>query len=816
MNMHDVVNFVQLIPQEIAGLTQRDWALIVISVIATILLSFILKKTMILIISLSYKYGITTLYNLIFPTPFVDRSLLLTELDVSIEYRKHDLYKKYSENPPIFDLVATCNTRYVVNQYTEETRKLYKKASKKTLNNEIFFLPSVIGFNFTMASAFIEHVPDTSYGTKQGATAKDIITNILNPCIQSAEPTIVSVFGRIGCGKSTLIETILVEYQKDNAERSNQNQYFPIVVDVRDKFKTVFESILKDAGLNQDHIDMVLECTLVESIKNICDSNFDRKYREQYRHANKLHELIHILMNDLSCTPIIVLDELDSIYSMFCKATFCLLNDVPMYEYREKYKSILRYFYTLPTDEIARGRLNNCVFIIVSRTSSERFYQEICSDRGNLTNNGMFSDVRHTIHIESFDNKYINDVIKRRLEIKKNHIVKKQRDIPDSREIIATLAAVISSIEDKPFHYEKNILISIHGLRHIMLLLGKAEMIDRQCLLLVKYIAYPSLLKTFQYLDGRPDFYSTREGVSNIFLVNTNYALDTASLKDKDYRDSVLSEHLYTYSLKYLVIGYIVACHSETNYIYLEDIYAIFTDSDCDNSQAYEYELLRLAIFHATEVEHGRLIKLAFDNKASKFYLRPSRRAYGMFDEDMFWQFGYLMVIVEDKWIELPTSIAQLFTLNKNYRTENSIRNTFDFFTNLHELNTHEQLDFLKSKAEQVLAFCYCMQVAFKFERKRYRNCFLYFESSSCTDNAMLDIVAKTHDVEVSIFEFTEKFVGSEGGIKIKSHINSIKGKLKRKVYIEMYLFYIKYHSVLSFVRIKEKMNYHCKNRRRL
>lgn len=318
--------------------------------------------------------------------------------------------------------------------------------------------------------------------------------------------------------------------------------------------------------------------------------------------------------NYLQFNPVIIIDELDYVYYDFCKYTFSDSEGVNTKEYRDKYKTIVDYFVSFADNHVVQGIYNNSVFIISLRTSTYLLFKELWSQANNLSGNDESGFINHGIKINEHNDETAKDIIRKRLEYKRRHIESYRDRIEHSDSLIKNINDSLVALNSDNDLFNENLAISVHGMRHIMMLLKNAERLDETGLLLKNYICKPGLLKTYQYLDATPSYSSTREAVPNMFLVNKDY-VSTKANEDPDYshlKDTcLLNDHLYIISLKYILFGYIIERYNNNMSTYLSDVIEKFSVLNASEVCKFEKGAVLLVLLHSTEVSHGRLVKLA-------------------------------------------------------------------------------------------------------------------------------------------------------------------------------------------------------------
>ena len=304
--------------------------------------------------------------------------------------------------------------------------------------------------------------------------------------------SIINIIGKIGCGKSTLVGAIISELQIRNIKANDAIQFFPIIINARKEFQETIDNILGTDNFNEGEIHKKLSIKLLELTKEFIINKLDPKYTQDIKNSTEVADVIDDLIKK-HFHPIFFIDELDTIYSLFCKYTFCELNNKNIHEYEMKYRAIIKYFVDYQTDTIGRGTFTNSVFFIISRISSDRLFCEILRRSSNLSSRRVYGAIRHSIELDDYCSEMVSQVFIKRTTLKKNHVKDNYRNIENSADIVEVLNTVCNKLQEG-INYDENLKISIHGLRHLMILLGKAEIMDPSCKLLSSFILNPETL----------------------------------------------------------------------------------------------------------------------------------------------------------------------------------------------------------------------------------------------------------------------------------------------------------------------------------
>lgn len=758
-----------------------------------------LVATLIIVLLIIFNKKIIKFYKFVFNkyikiSEFTPRNTCLKRPSHSYSSESLKINIPVDEYPSSFGLITPPEDIYLESRFIKS--RLKNTTEKKKKNSKLYFNDYLCDFSYTMFSPYLSE-DRTEVGHQHGIKASKIVDELLIPALSDASPQIINIIGKIGCGKSTLVGAIISELQIRNIKANDAIQFFPIIINARKEFQETIDNILGTDNFNEGEIHKKLSIKLLELTKEFIINKLDPKYTQDIKNSTEVADVIDDLIKK-HFHPIFFIDELDTIYSLFCKYTFCELNNKNIHEYEMKYRAIIKYFVDYQTDTIGRGTFTNSVFFIISRISSDRLFCEILRRSSNLSSRRVYGAIRHSIELDDYRSEMVSQVFIKRTTLKKNHVKDNYRNIENSADIVEVLNTVCNKLQEG-INYDENLKISIHGLRHLMILLGKAEIMDPSCKLLSSFILNPGLLKTFQYLDGDPEYSLMREGVSNIFLVNRDYITSNAEIEEGNNKSkNILDDHLYNFSLKYLLFSYII--HKDkpgsSDKVYLNDVLNKFGASK-EFPLRYEKSIIKLVLFHSTEVQHGRLMKLAWDGDKADFFIKPSARARAMIDDDLFWEFGYLMVISEDKWLEFPPSLSNIFNISHEWQL------SYHFFINFHNLSLNEKIKFIKYKIKIVLSLCSIIKISFKYERGRYKSIFDYYEREISTAEIDLDIEKKILSVKNSIMKFSTKYIGKNGLEAIQNEIDKFNCLLLEK---EMKDFYKKYHGDNVIQKLESKM----------
>lgn len=607
--------------------------------------------------------------------------------------------------------------------------------------------------------------------------ASDIVDKLIKPLTFKGEPATVLVKGQIGCGKSTLLSAAMYSMWAED-DHTAKVVNLPIKIDLRETLKNLVDPGLQDDFPNDENFCDNIEKFLCQRIGS-CLHKIGIKVRDQNPNFNDILDEC----NRRNVNPIIILDELDTIYYSFCLARADpSRNEITHHKMFLRYSSLVSYFLGLSKNKI-RNLTNSPIVIIAARTSTVKLIEEVCGQHQNLGNTFSCPYPRNEIFITAPRDQRAREII----ESWVRYYLNSTRGGKEEQIMLRNnFSEILDQLTTLPVpDLSKNLLLSVHGLRHIMKVLGKALIIDGSGRLLRSYICNPDLLRIYQYLDGCEYYSQTTEGVSNIFLVNDEFKSQNEKVNEYIPR-SLYRGHLHTYWLKYFLLRYICYRQREAGpgELLMSNVLETFCISGAkdENPKQFEREVVFLAILHATEVTHGRLLKLGTNSSGPSTKIIASKRAALFDSDDLYWEFQYLFVCTEDDWLRFPKGVAEYFAVSEPWQR------SYNFVTSFHSLSNDDKLRFIKYKAKTVLAFIVLLEIALRRETRRYSK---VFERLSDIDKDHFQTVGyvkrRREQVLRSIFEFVRTYVGAEYVDEItkytKNYLASSEyGGLRRKI----------------------------------
>lgn len=664
-----------------------------------------------------------------------------------------------------------------------------------------FFSKALCDFTFTVNSNVFSDNNERGEKHYTNASVKAIVDDYIFKLLNNTDPQTVVIDGKIGCGKSTLLAALMREMQ---GRSITSIKYLPIKIDLREDFENILSGIIGGNYKNEsDFIDSINEHLLACLSKKIKIGGVKLKGSE-----GSISALLTACYRQ-TFSPIIMIDELDTIYYDFCCASLDPYSGIVQSDLNNRYLSIMTNFLQLAETECISGPLSfNTLIFISARTSTLKLLEDMKDTL--LSPHKKTPIVNHRVTLQPADNHKINTIILRRLEFSKG--LAEKTDISSNATYIANMERTIQALHKNEIDYSKNLKISVHGIRHLMKILSLIDEHDPNGELIAFLLLNPDLLRIYQYIDGCVDYSQTIEGVSNIYLVNRDFKLKQHRDRQEDIKSvpkSLLVDHLQTYWLKYFMIKHAVT-QSKKRVLTAPELIDTFCKSNDDQSHLhYEKELAHLIILHATEVIHGRLLKLGANASKSDASIIPSSRAIEFVDRNLFWEFSYLFVVIEDEWLGIPESMYSDFIITEQWQR------TYHFITNYHNLGDSDKYRFVKYKALLVLKFVTLLEASLDNEMKRCS--VTYDKLKSQFDGSLINSVNMKDNISAvknSIIKFTESYVSDNYKTSISDEITTFINNGHKPLLNEIKKNYKKYYnSGFTITGINEKMDMYHKNR---
>lgn len=559
-----------------------------------------------------------------------------------------------------------------------------------------------------------------------------IAQSVFLKAISEHEPQMIAITGKVGCGKSTLVHSLGNFFGNNNKILPSKVAF--LVIDVRQLLEKRLELSLSfhKSVVDGLFVDTVIGAIKLEVVRLLCSYKISEI--EKDTDFNSAIEICY----KYNISVIVSLDELDHLYTVFARHTLTHRGDPQrMYEerYRKLFEALCSFHREVPISSATRSA--NTLVLLVARSSTIRLIDEVIGGRPIRDS--------YRIEISNTDCFTISEIIKRQVDVIVSGVS------GEEKQLLQELSRKLGAGE---VDFNKNIKVSVHGMRHLINAIAKLSDPSQfngkdGYKLLARITSSPGLLRLYQYIDGNPDYSQAEEGISNIFLVNKDPASQDSSsaIEENEDREWLFNDHLQSYWLKYFICQYIVKMHYDQNkMVNFGDVVDLFVSRTKKTSNHYEESIIKLALLHASKVDHGRLIKFGFDRGITVI---PAARLNYMLDEHIFWDFGYLMVVIEDKWIEFPKEIFKEMKKNPEYTVHK-------FLTRYHESTRDYKESFVIEKAEKSLRFYLVLKAGLYYEKQR---CSSVFESLQEL-GINIDPMDEFYDhLKASIREFTRKHV---------------------------------------------------------
>ncbi|MEM6301372.1 MAG: hypothetical protein AAF749_06490 [Pseudomonadota bacterium] len=615
--------------------------------------------------------------------------------------------------------------------------------TKEMRDVDSFFERAITDFELTINSEY-KRLDNESFS----GSAHELRSQLIYPLMKLNNPSTVLFGGKIGCGKTTLIGSLSHAISK-NPYITDVCSAVLVRIDLREALSSMVDEILQGKYENPEvyiaNLDRVI-IALIESRLKSAGIKFNNN--------SQSFDDILLACKAKQSVPVFVFDELDTLYYSFCLASAAsgVRNTVQLQVF-DYYRKLIAYFFNISHTRLSKT-LASPIVIIAARSSTLRLMSDVAKPGVNFSKPEIHFP-KTSVSIARPDNERVKAIISSWIEYE---LVSNRRNNSSRDAIESKLLDIREALNDQACNFSKNLALSVHGLRHITKVLGKSTTVDPTLALFAEYIKKPGLLRLYQYLDGCQFYSQTAEGVSNIFLVNNDFR-SPDELRNLLVPDKLYMRHLQTYWLKYIFLKYVVHSFSQNGQQPLPTIEVINLFSTdprptFDGARHYEKELMELIILHATEVLHGRLIKLSNAENGASTRIIPSERAILFSQEELFWEFGYLSVCVEDDWLEYPASVSGRFALNEEWKR------TYNFCTRYHLLDVPAKNRFWEYKAKRVLDFVSILEVALEIERERY--CGVYARLASAFGGGFnFDDYMRNRKQQVidSIVAFAEDYV---------------------------------------------------------
>ena len=304
-------------------------------------------------------------------------------------------------------------------------RKTYREYSENLKKTVDFYMHCTCDFDYTI------HSPIASIsGQMSGTDPQQVVKKLIRPLMQANKPEVVTIFGNIGCGKSTLISAIINELVfKVHTAQKKYGEIIPVNINVRQTFGPALTEIIEKDIIEDSEIENILRNTLIEQLR----LTFKDNHIKVSLNDTTIDEILALAYRK-NIHPLIILDELDVVYYEFCKVS-PRPNELRQKDF-DKFMRIVRFFVSFPEMQVPQGQTKSALFIIALRQTS---YYSLFPN--NLEGNQANSFNNHTIQLHLNDNKKTKTVITKRLEYKRSQLKCKKNPSPE------TIATVTETIE---------------------------------------------------------------------------------------------------------------------------------------------------------------------------------------------------------------------------------------------------------------------------------------------------------------------------------------------------------------------------------
>ncbi len=432
----------------------------------------------------------------------------------------------------------------------------------------------------------------------------------------TGEKRLIYIVGSVGCGKSTFISH-LIYFAK---QEINKQKIAIISVSARDLAK-------KDTDDYERAIYEIIETSFHSDFKQVSikDSNdFNKVVNKHFKN----HKLT------------IIIDDLDEIYDQ----SRLLILKTPEHKnaFEEHFKSQKYIHIAVQVFRTIKQLLddnNNVRFVIGLRDETfESINTKYIRDTGGVSlkklRNPLCIKVKHLS---------VSDILDKRFELGRLN------DDTNLHNVFHEFSQKFSNEFDG---------LHINGTRHVMAKIRELAKLD------TSQLFYPTwILQLYIYLDGFQKYSQQACGILNIFLVNIDYRKEIDQFDEKWPKFSK-EDHYQTFWLKYFICKY------------FNSIGEMVVDADMvykKKFSKYEKGIFNFSLYSITDTNHGRLISCCFDKNEignQDYKLEKTDRLTYCFDNNIFFSFIYLSVIVNDDYLEIPKI--------KDPKSQQIIENIFD------------------------------------------------------------------------------------------------------------------------------------------
>ena len=534
------------------------------------------------------------------------------------------------------------------------------------------------------------------------------------------DKNILWVLGEIGCGKSTFVSH-LCHQAKKSILKSNKNDVAVITINFNKK--------------NFDFTD------IDEAIFQLFSDAFKEQFKDvgKIQNLETLNQIVKKYFSEYKLN--IIIDNLDELYDESAKLilkTEHNFSEFDSFYSEQNYQHVVLRLFELLYEFHQSYKETKVKFIICLR---EETYDVLSLLYQKMTGSemGRHFDNRGIIQMSSPSNQFVSDTISNRFEMYTE---------PVNEEFKKFLIKFS----------QKAVKLKINGLRHVMESARGLLYLKNQ-----SHLFYPNwMIDIYVYVDGYQNYAQRDCGVSNIFLINIDYRKDVDETHKK-WPESSKRDHFHSYWLKYFIVVFL--CNRNT--VNSRHVRKVF--------DSYEPEIVIFSLYSLSEVNHGKLVACEGvedpDGGGIVNNVSATKRLKYCIDKNMFFEFNYLSVIVEDDYLEFPEF--------SNKKLNDRLKKIFkpklkhqEFFVKSNSWN-----EWLKISSKKVLVF-------FEVLKSSYVN----FEAGLLGDEEGLfspDFNQLEHDLVSSIEEIGNSLGLSESQIldvlkEAKAEMRCFKGPLKK------------------------------------
>ncbi|MCG7899689.1 MAG: ATP-binding protein [Candidatus Thiodiazotropha weberae] len=539
----------------------------------------------------------------------------------------------------------------------------------------------------------------------------------------------ILIMGDIGCGKSTFVANFahkLIDYNTMAVDQRpvNYSRKEPIFMDA--------EALLDKGsyGSTSKIYDSIIS-EITEKIKDQCEVDGD--------------SLEEVVSSSKGQRVVLIFDNLDYVYHTFC---YLLYGD----KYLDEEIVISEYFpflFKLISDFTLGQYCNlgiSCIYVARNDTADLISYGMGQKDNGDR----LIDHIDMLVEVNEVAANTVENIIKKRFALSDSMIANGRDALKSNIEKYNDQSSCIDILSH----------LSTHGLRHVISLYGELSWAIFTDEAFKRFFLDCTTPMLYLYLGGKTNYTQISEGITNIFLVNNEYRKlhnYTLSNGEKQYSDSLLGEHMHTYWLKYYILLFIYQGNATKS-----EVRQVFSKKE-NMPYAYEDGIVNLVLLSLSEFEHGRLIKPNIQARergaVCSSGLECTNKGMYLIENNIFFSFWYLAVVIEDEWLEYPAFCFKDFSDYGSFE--------FLFNTNSDQYN-RELVKMLITKIPLVLTFIDILEFSHKYEKDKCKDVF-------CTN--LVDI-----GIDEPNFSSIRKSIESEISNYTKDFLDKDKEELRRKL----------------------------------